>query len=108
LRSPTTVLRSGASPSAVPNRHPPGSFSWIALCRAAFQVGADFVQRVEDDRPPLQEMMIGRSDEPGRATAITGRSTVVVWFAEPVRASGQRAASAGRTHDRHPIAQEIQ
>jgi hypothetical protein len=50
----------------------------------------------------LQEMMIGRSDErvnPGRATAAEGRSIVVVSFAEPIWASGHRAASTGRTHD---------
>ncbi len=40
--------------------------------------------------------MIGRSDErvnPGRATAVTGRSIVVVSFAEPIWASGHGAAS---------------
>ena len=59
----------------------------------------------------LQEMMIGRSDErvnPGRATAIKGRSIVVVSFAEPIWASGHRAASTGRTHDRRRTAQQIQ
>jgi len=43
----------------------------------------------------LQEMMIGRADErvnPGRATAGRGRLIVVVSFAEPIWASGHRAA----------------
>jgi hypothetical protein len=55
-------------------------------------------------------MMIGRSDErvnPGRATAIVGRSIVVVSFAEPIWASGHRAASTGRTHDRRRTARQI-
>src|SRR3954447_23848254 len=41
-------------------------------------------------------MMIGRSDErgnPRRATAAQGRTIVVVSFAEPIWASGHRAAS---------------
>ena len=44
----------------------------------------------------LQEMMIGRSDErsnPWLAAAGRGRMRVVVSFAEPIWASGQRAAS---------------
>src|ERR1700761_7633841 len=54
-------------------------------------------------------MMIGRSDErvnPGRATAIAGRAVVVVSFAEPIWASGHRAASTGRTHDRRRTAHQ--
>ena len=53
--------------------------------------------------------MIGRSDErvnPGRATATSGRSIVVVSFAEPIWASGHRAASTGRTHDRRRTAHQ--
>ena len=51
--------------------------------------------------------MIGRSDErenPGRATAGRGRLIVMVSFAEPIWASGHRAASTGRTHDRRGTA----
>ena len=51
--------------------------------------------------------MIGPSDErenPGRVTAGRGRLIVMVSFAEPIWASGHRAASTGRTHDRRRTA----
>jgi hypothetical protein len=48
-------------------------------------------------------MMIGRTDEwqnPLIPMAITGRAVVWMSLAEPIWASGHRAASTGRTHDR--------
>src|SRR5208282_434975 len=86
--------------------------AWVTMTR----VTADRQQpvtpepRVDAGVKELNEMTIGRTDDPENprvATARASRIHVWDWIADPIWASGHGAASTGRTHDRDRPARQI-
>src|SRR5271157_4062407 len=85
--------------------------AWVTMTR----VTADRQQpvtpepRVDAGVKELNEMTIGRTDDPENprvATARASRIHVWDWITDPIWASGHGTASTGRTHDRNRPARQ--
>ena len=87
--------------------------AWVAMTRETVerQSAKTTGPCVDAGVTELSEMTIGRTDDPENPLLATagqpGRVIVWGWIAEPIWASGRRAAPTGRTHDRNRTARQF-
>ena len=87
-----------------------GPTAWVTMTRGAGcrHRRSPPEPRVDAGMKELNEMTIGRTDDPENPFGAGFRSRLFVWdwIADPIWASGHDAASTGRTHDRNRPARQ--